>query len=107
MKDLLVVTLMVLGSFFFTVGTVGLLRMPGALARIHATTKCDTLGGGLVMLALAIHAGPNVTALRVLMILAFLWITGPAASHLLARAVYRTEMKPRQGQERSREGTSC
>jgi len=92
LKDIVIVALVVSGSFFFAVGTIGLLRMPGVLPRIHATTKCDTLGGGLMMVALAIHAGFNVVALRVLMILLFLWLSGPTASHLLARAVYRREM---------------
>ena len=35
------------GVFFFLAGTVGLLRFPDALSRLHALTKADNLGLGL------------------------------------------------------------
>ena len=35
------------GAFFFLAGTVGLLRFPDALSRLHALTKADNLGLGL------------------------------------------------------------
>ena len=40
------------GAFFFMAGTVGLLRFPDALSRVHALTKADNLGLGLVVLGL-------------------------------------------------------
>lgn len=91
LREILVTILLVGGSFFFVVGTLGLLRMPDALCRIHATTKCDTLGGGLVLLALALRSSSVPIALRVLLILCFLWLTNPVGSHLIARAIYRTK----------------
>ena len=52
--DLAVVLAAVAGLFFFTAGTVGLLRFPDLRSRLHAVTKADTLGLGFVMLALAL-----------------------------------------------------
>jgi monovalent cation/proton antiporter MnhG/PhaG subunit len=40
------------GVFFFLAGTVGLLRFPDTLTRLHALTKADNLGLGLIMLGL-------------------------------------------------------
>src|SRR5262249_57764297 len=45
------------GNFFFIAGTAGLLRFPDALTRLHALTKADSLGLGLVVLGLLPHAG--------------------------------------------------
>ena len=39
----------VAGAFFFLAGTVGLLRFPDSLTRLHALTKADNLGLGLVV----------------------------------------------------------
>ena len=33
------------GAFFFIAGTIGLLRVPDALSRLHALTKADNLAG--------------------------------------------------------------
>jgi multicomponent Na+:H+ antiporter subunit G len=43
------------GAFFFLAGTVGLLRFPDTLTRLHALTKADNLGLGLIMLGLLPH----------------------------------------------------
>jgi len=45
------------GAFFFLAGTVGLLRFPDTLTRLHALTKADNLGLGLVVLGLLPQAG--------------------------------------------------
>jgi len=80
------------GLFFFTAGTVGLLRFPDALTRMHATTKCDTLGAGMVLVGLTFFEGGSMyLVLKVILLIVFLWVTTPAAAHCMARAVYRTQ----------------
>jgi len=44
--------LLALAALFFSAGTLGLLRLPDTLSRIHALTKADNLGLGLAALAL-------------------------------------------------------
>ncbi len=58
------------GAFFFLAGSVGLLRFPDALSRLHALTKADNLGLGLVMLGLL----PRVGGLLAAMKLVFVWL---------------------------------
>ncbi|WP_235185546.1 cation:proton antiporter [Desulfonatronum thiodismutans] len=64
------------GAFFFLAGTLGLLRFPDAMSRIHALTKADNLGLGLIVLALTITSGSVSTALKILLI----WLVALAAS---------------------------
>jgi multicomponent Na+:H+ antiporter subunit G len=81
------------GLFFLFVGTVGLLRLPDVFNRLHATTKCDTLGAGLILLSLALQSALSV-AIRLLLLAIFILITNPTAAHVIARAAYKTGIKP-------------
>jgi len=78
------------------VGTVGLLRLPDVYNRLHATTKCDTLGAGLVLLSLAVQSTASV-AVRLALIIIFIIVTNPTAAHVIARAAYNTGIKPELG----------
>ena len=55
--DIVTIAAVSAGAFFFLAGTVGLLRFPDALTRLHALTKADNLGLGLVVLGLLPLAG--------------------------------------------------
>jgi multicomponent Na+:H+ antiporter subunit G len=44
--DVFTVAAVSAGAFFFLAGSVGLLRFPDALSRLHALTKADNLGLG-------------------------------------------------------------
>ncbi|RJX26254.1 MAG: monovalent cation/H(+) antiporter subunit G [Dethiobacter sp.] len=79
--------LIFLGVFFFTVGVIGLLRLPDVYTRLHATTKCDTLGAGLILLGLFLQ-GNVFIAIKLLLIIVLLWITNPTAAHVIAKASY-------------------
>ncbi len=83
------VILLLGGLFFFFIGTLGLLRFPDAVTRMHAAAKCDTLGVGLCLAGLAFFVGFNVTSLKLALIVVIVWITNPTATHLIANAVYR------------------
>ncbi len=73
------------GAFFFTAGTLGLVRFPDIYCRLHAVTKADTLGLGLVVLGLALR-GDGWLANGV-MVLVWLLVMGSSATtcQLLAR----------------------
>lgn len=88
MVDLVVIVLMVLGVFFFALGALGLWRFPDVFSRAHATTKCDTLGCGLIMLALGIKTGLSLTSFKLLLIVAFIWLTNATAAHVIGKAAF-------------------
>ena len=64
--DLFTIVAVTAGAFFFVGGTVGLLRFPDTLTRLHALTKADNLGLGLIVLGRLPRAGGTLGALKLL-----------------------------------------
>lgn len=89
--DLLVLVLLLLGGFFFMAGTVGLLRFPDLYCRLHALTKADNLGLGLICLALALRAGSPYAAGQLLLIWLLALLASTVSAHLIARYQCRGE----------------
>jgi len=77
------------GVFFFLAGTVGLLRFPDPLSRLHALTKADNLGLGLVVLGLLLRSESLLSALKLVAIWALVQLAGATAAQLVGRAVRR------------------
>lgn len=86
MKIILIYMLMAGGLFFFLVGTVGLLRFQDVMTRVHSAAKCDTLGALLCITALTLYSGGGFISLKLILVIVFLWITNPTATHLIAKA---------------------
>lgn len=82
------------GSFFLLVGSIGLVRFPDFYTRCHATGKSDTLGVMLVILGFILIEGLTLNSAKLLIILAFVGLTNPTATHALARAAFRFGLKP-------------
>ena len=77
------------GAFFFLAGTAGLLRFPDALTRLHALTKADNLGLGLVVLGLLPRAGGVLPALKLIAIWLLVLLSSAIVSQLIGRAARR------------------
>ena len=82
------------GAFFFLAGTVGLLRFPDTLTRLHALTKADNLGLGLVVLGLLPQAGSLRIAFKLVCIWLLVLLAGASVSQLIARAARQAEPRP-------------
>lgn len=82
------------GGFFFLAGSVGLLRFPDALTRLHALTKADNLGLGLIVLGLLPHAGGVLPALKLVAVWLLVLIAGATVAQLVARAAHRGDDEP-------------
>ncbi|MDI6892033.1 MAG: monovalent cation/H(+) antiporter subunit G [Actinomycetota bacterium] len=83
-----------IGIFFFVVGTVGLLRLPDAFSRLHATTKCDTLGAGSILVGLAVYERGNFDSAKLLILAFLVLVTSSTTGHALARAAFKAGLKP-------------
>lgn len=79
------------GAFFFLAGTVGLLRFPDSVTRLHALTKADNLGLGLVVVGLLPHAAGVGSGLKLILIWLLVLLGGACASQLIARTARRKE----------------
>ena len=82
--------LMLGGLFVLSVATVGIFRFSTMLNRIHVAAKCDTLCTLLMLSGLMVLSGWNVFSLKLALVIVFMWLCNPAASHLVARAEVET-----------------
>jgi multicomponent Na+:H+ antiporter subunit G len=87
--DIFTVLAVSTGAFFFLAGTVGLLRFPDALTRLHALTKADNLGLGLVVIGLLPLADGVLGALKLIVVWLLVLFAGATASQLIARVAQR------------------
>ncbi|MBD5487050.1 MAG: monovalent cation/H(+) antiporter subunit G [Lachnospiraceae bacterium] len=83
---------LILGCSFIICGLViffteifGVFHFQYVLNRMHATAMGDTLGIASCMLGLVIFSGFNMTSVKLLLIVVFLWFASPVSSHVLAR----------------------
>ena len=88
-RDIFTVLAVMGGAFFFLAGTVGLLRFPDPLTRLHALTKADNLGLGLIVLGLLPRADGPFGALKLIVVWLLVQLAGATVSQLIAREARR------------------
>lgn len=76
-------------AFFFMAGTVGLLRFPDASSRVHALTKADNLGMGLLVAGLALQSDSLAGATRLLAIWVLTLVASTSSCYFLGRQAAR------------------
>ena len=86
--------LLLIGSAFSFLAALGILRLPDLYTRMHAAAKAGTMGSGVMLIAIALVAFDGAVALRAIVGVVFLVLTGPVSAHLLARAAYLAGYEP-------------
>jgi multicomponent Na+:H+ antiporter subunit G len=92
--DIMTIAAVSSGAFFFLAGTVGLLRFPDALTRLHALTKADNLGLGLVVLGMLPQAGGLRDGLKLVCVWLLVLLAGATVSQFIAYAARRDGPPP-------------
>ena len=92
--------LCVAGALFFVAGTIGLLRFPDVYTRLHALTKADNLGLGLIALGVAIQSPSWMVGLKVVLIWILALVASATACNLIANAALHGRIRPWQTGER-------
>src|SRR5512136_2574602 len=92
--DIFTIVAILTGAFFFLAGTVGLLRFPDTLTRLHALTKADNLGLGLIVLGLLPQVDGVLNGLKLVAIWLLVLLSGADAGQLIARAARRARPRP-------------
>jgi multicomponent Na+:H+ antiporter subunit G len=85
LADVLTVITVGAGAVFFLAGSVGLLRFPDTLSRLHALTKADSLGLGLIVLGLLPRASGLPGAAKLVLIWLLALLAGAIVSQLISR----------------------
>lgn len=92
--DILSWIAIIIGSFFAFTGAVGLLRLPDFFTRMHGAGVTDTLGAGLILAGLLLQSDAWIVAVKVVLIFVFMIVTGPTATHALAKAALHGKLEP-------------
>ena len=79
------VGLLLVGLVFFITELIGLFKFKYVLNRMHVAGMGDTLGLSLTLLGTMCLSGFNLTTLKMALVVAFLWMASPVASHLISR----------------------
>ncbi len=82
------------GCFFVFVAAVGIVRFPDFFSRIHPAGKTDTLGQAMLLLGLLIYEGFTFVSIKLVIIIVFLLVANPTATHAIANAAYAVGLKP-------------
>ncbi|MBS9404094.1 monovalent cation/H(+) antiporter subunit G [Halomonas sp. TRM85114] len=94
------------GTLFFFAGSLGLIRFPDLYARLHALTKVDNLGLGLICLGLACQASGLAAALKYLLVWGLVLIASSISATLIASTAMACGLRPHQHRPAMRTGTT-
>jgi len=82
------------GAVFTVIGGIGVLKFPDFYTRMHAASVTDTMGAWLILGGLIFLAGWTLVSAKLAMILFFLFMTGPTATHALAKTAWYAGLTP-------------
>ena len=94
LTEWLTVLLLLAGAGFFLAGTVGLLRFPDVYTRLHALTKADNVGLGLVVAGLVLQAESWAAMGKLLLVWLLVLLASASVAHLVARTALRKGIRP-------------
>ncbi len=79
------------------VGAFGTLRFPDFWSRLHAASITDSAGVILLLIGMCLHSGLTLVTVKLIIIGAFLFITGPTSTHAVANAALVSGSAPERG----------
>lgn len=94
MREVIGFALVGAGLFAMLSAVVGVLRWKYVLDRMHAAALADTMGIALVCAGCAVLRGLCTATGKFALLVVFLWMTSPVASHLIAKAEFMTQGSP-------------
>ena len=82
------------GCFFILVAAIGLVRFPDFYSRMHPAGKTDSLGQVLTLSGLMVYEGLTMVSLKLFIIICFMLIANPTATHAIANAAHTIGLRP-------------
>ena len=89
-RTILAAIFLVIAVFIFFSEVLGFYKFTYVMNRMHAAALGDTMGIGSVLIAVAILTGELVPILKLILVLVFMFLTGPVVTHLIAGAEVET-----------------
>jgi len=84
---------MVLGAIFILLSALGVLRFPDLYSRMHAATKASSFGVALMLIGISIWMPIPYIIIEAILIILFIYITAPIASHMVGRVAHLLNVK--------------
>jgi multicomponent Na+:H+ antiporter subunit G len=94
LADLLGSFFLLLAIPFFWGGSLGLLRFPDIYTRLHALTKADNLGLGLVVAGSILRCKEWTVGVKLLLIWLAVLVASTISCYLIANAARKRKIKP-------------
>jgi len=95
--------LILAGSAFLLIGALGVIRLPDFYTRLHAAGLTDSLGASFFLAGLLLQAGFGMTGMKLVLILLFIILTSPVATHALINAAFTAKLDMPGTQDRTAE----
>lgn len=92
MMEWIVSILLISGSLFMLVAAIGVVKLSDVYMRMHAITKAASLGAILMLVAVSLLYVQWIVWIEALMVVVFVILTAPIASHMIAKAAHKTNM---------------
>lgn len=95
-QDIVTAVFLLISGVFGLVGSLGLMKLPTPMARLHAPTKATTLGVGGVLIASMLTAlfERGVLSMHELLITLFLFLTAPITANFIAKVHLHLSVNP-------------
>ena len=87
-REVLTIFFLIIGLSFMFIGALGILRLPDVYHRLHASSKCATLGLLGLLLSASIHIGTVGSYVKSFLTLVFAFVALPVGSHVLAKSAH-------------------
>jgi multicomponent Na+:H+ antiporter subunit G len=91
--NILACVFLIAGLFFMLVGAIGIVRFPDTYNRLHASSKCGTLGLAGLLIAAVLSLGVTTVGPKALLTIVFAFVAFPVGSHILAKAAHLDKAK--------------
>lgn len=85
--------LLIFGAVFFLAGTVGLVRFPDVYTRLHALTKSDNVGLGLMLAGLAVQAESWFVVGKLLLIWMLVLLAAASVAQMIAKGALQRQIQ--------------
>jgi len=92
-SNLMVIVFVLAGAFFSLLAAIGVIRFPDVYTRMHAATKAPAFGILLLLIAAVFFFADLYTTAISLMIVVFIFLTAPVASHSISRVAHLLNTK--------------
>lgn len=86
MDKIIVSILLLAGSFFILIASIGLIRLKDLYSRLHAATKAPSFGIFLILIGVSVFFNAPMVYIKSLFVIVFIYLTAPLASHAIIKS---------------------